>query len=90
MIYNIFILDEITALKPPQANNMLERKRGFIAHIYKLAVTLLTTVQTLNRQTNERTTSQRFGKIKRGATPPTSQRTVAPHLLLPQPHKDDY
>ena len=51
----------------------------------RLAVTLLTTVQTLNGQTNERT-SQRFGKIKRGATPPTSQRTVAPHLLLPQPH----
>jgi len=42
-------------------------------------------VQTLNRQTNERT-NQRFGKIKRGATPPTSQRTVAPHLLLPLPH----
>lgn len=57
---------------------------------FPLAVTLLTTLQTLNRQTNERTTSQRFGKIKRGATPPTSQRTVAPHLLLPQPHKDEY
>jgi MoxR-like ATPase/vacuolar-type H+-ATPase subunit E/Vma4 len=36
-----------------------------------------------NRQKNEQTT-QRFGKIKRGAKPPTSQCKVAPHLLLPQ------
>jgi hypothetical protein len=50
-----------------------------------LAVTLLTTVLKFNRQTNERT-SQRFCKIKRGAAQRTSQRTVAPHLLLPQSH----
>lgn len=57
-----------------------------VSYTQPLAATLLTTVLKFNRQTNERT-SQRFGKIKRGATPSTSQRTVAPHLLLPQPHQ---
>jgi len=36
------------------------------------------------RQKYEGKKSQRFGKIKRGATQRTSQPTVAPHLLLPQ------
>jgi hypothetical protein len=39
----------------------------------------------IKRQKNEQK-SQRFSKIKRGATPPTSRHTVAPHLILPQPH----
>jgi hypothetical protein len=36
----------------------------------------------IKRQKNEQK-SQRFSKIKRGATPPTIRHTVAPHLLLP-------
>jgi hypothetical protein len=53
-----------------------------------LAVTLLVTLQTLNRQTNERT-NQQFGKIKRSETTPSSQHTVALNFLLLQPHNNN-
>jgi len=42
----------------------------------------MTTVSNLKLTAKNEQTSQRFSKSKRGATPPTSQRTVAPHLLL--------
>ena len=43
-----------------------------------------TTDRPVNRQTENEKKSQRFDKIKRGATQHTSRHTVAPHLLLPQ------
>ena len=45
-------------------------------------------IATSKRVTGNEQTSHRFGKIKRGATPPTRQHTVAPHLLLPR-HTND-
>jgi len=66
-------------------NSAMQRLRKHIGET--LCATLKKARPTDNEQINEkRRKNPRFGKIKRGASNPTSQR-FAPHLLLPQPHR---